>query len=86
MSESAVEVERALLAFIVEELLEEGLYEGGDPLATEALDSLGLEQLIDYIESRWGVPIDDGELLKKNFESLPALATFVNSRRNGGRG
>lgn len=75
-------IELRLERFIVDELLEER-YDGRDPLATDAVDSLGLEQLIDYIEQEFGVRFDDEELVRQNFASLPTLAAFVDSKQRG---
>lgn len=72
-------IERRLERFIVDELLDES-YGGGDPLATGAVDSLGLEQLADYMEEVFGLRVDDEEMTRRNFASVPALAAFVESK------
>jgi acyl carrier protein len=70
--------------FIMRELLEEP-FDGRDPLAEEALDSLAIEQLIDYIEERFGVAFDDEEVVRENFSSIPTLAALVNDKRRATR-
>ena len=72
-------IEAGLLRFIVEELLEE-LYDGRDPLAGGAVDSLGVEQLVDHIEERYGVRLGDEDMVQENFESIGALAGLVDQR------
>jgi acyl carrier protein len=74
------ELEQELRRFIVEELVEERFH-GSDPLASDAVDSLGLEQLVAYIEERFGVVVADEEMVAENFESVTALATLVDSKR-----
>lgn len=74
------ETERTLLRFIVAELIEEG-YDGRDPLEAGAVDSLDIEQLVDYIGEEFGVWIVDEEMIEENFESIPALAALVESKR-----
>lgn len=74
--ETQADVERRLRAFVVEELLE-GRYEGDDPLAADAVDSLGQEQLAEYVEEAYGVRLEDEDMVKENFESLAALAALV---------
>ena len=74
------EVEAALERFIVEELVEDP-HDGIDPLATDAVDSLGLEQLCEFVEEEFGVTLGDEEMIAENFESIPALATFVEAKR-----
>lgn len=69
-------IEAKLERFIVAELLEEG-YDGRDPLATGAVDSLGIEQLVGYIEEEYEVTFHDEEMIEENFESIAGLATLV---------
>lgn len=80
MTEARREVERKLRQFIVDELLEEQ-YDGRDPLATGAVDSLGIEQLVDYIEQEFGVELGDEEVVGESFESVATLAALVECRR-----
>ena len=73
-------IESRLTSFILDELLEEDGGEssdGGDPLAADALDSLGLEQVVEYVNEEFGVSIRSEEMVRKNFKSIPALAAFV---------
>jgi acyl carrier protein len=76
-------VERTLQRFIVEELLDTDLYDGGDPLAGGEVDSLGLEQLAEYVEEEFGVELGDEEMVEENFESVPVLAALVDSKLRG---
>lgn len=73
-------IERALERFIVGELLED-VYDGRDPLAADAVDSLGIEQLVEYLEEEFEVSVADTEIVRENFESIPALAAFIQSKR-----
>jgi acyl carrier protein len=77
--QAAGETERQLREFVVAELLEEPFL-GDDPLAAGAVDSLGIEQLIEYIEEAFGVELADEEVVHENFESLPTLAALVDSK------
>jgi acyl carrier protein len=74
------EIELALRRFIAEELVE-GPCESGDPLADGEVDSLGVEQLVEYVFEVWQVELDDEEIVEENFESLAALAGLVESKR-----
>lgn len=78
-------IERRLERFIVEELVDER-YDGRDPLAAGVVDSLGLEQLVDYIEDEFGFRVSDTDVVRENFGSLPALTAFVESRLPAGDG
>ena len=66
--------------FIVETLIDEDIGEG-DPLTADEVDSLGLEQLADYIEEEFGVRIEDEDMVRRNFASVATLAAFVESKR-----
>lgn len=77
----STDIEARLSRFISEELLEEELTEGADPLAADAIDSLGLEQLLEHIQTEFGVAIADEEMIGENFASVPTLAAFIESKR-----
>jgi acyl carrier protein len=80
MTSPAPDIEWKLECFIVDELIEDR-YDGRDPLAADAVDSLGIEQLVEYVEEEFGVRIEDEEMVRANFESVPALATLVRAKR-----
>lgn len=76
-------IEAELMTFISDQLLEEGLHPAGDPLAADAVDSLGLEQLVEHIAAEYGVRIGGEEMIAENFESLAALAALIVSKQSG---
>jgi acyl carrier protein len=78
-SQQLLRVEQRLREFIVGELLEEPFH-GDDPLAEGEVDSLGVEQLIEYIHEAFGVELEDDEIVYESFESLSALASLVDSK------
>lgn len=73
-------IEARLREFIVDELLEEQ-YAGSDPLADRAVDSLAVEQLVEYIGEAFGVELRDDEMVEENFDTLATLAALVDARR-----
>jgi acyl carrier protein len=73
------EIEQALRRFIAEELLEEP-FGGEDALAEGQVDSLGVEQLVEYVFEVWSVELEDEEIVEENFESVSALASLVESK------
>jgi hypothetical protein len=75
------DAERSLREFIVDELLEEP-FDGEDPLAEGAVDSLGIEQLIEYVYEVWELELSDEEIVEENFASIAALASLVDSKRH----
>jgi len=73
------EIEAALRRFIAEELLETP-FAGDDPLTAGEVDSLGIEQLVEYVFEAWRVELEDEEIVEENFESVGALASLVESK------
>ena len=45
-------------------------------------DSMGFLLLISFIEEQFGVKTDDSELLEENFESINAIAGFIERKKN----
>jgi acyl carrier protein len=72
-------------AFVVENFLyarsdvqlnpEDGL------LAQGIIDSLGVVELIAFIEDEFGIEVGDDEVTEQNFGTLADIATFVLSKR-----
>jgi acyl carrier protein len=50
-------------------LLEEGV-----------LDSLGVLELVNFLQDEHGIPIEDEELVPENFASIDAIAAFVGAK------
>lgn len=71
-------------AFIVNELN----WDGPPALLTEdyalidegAIDSLGIFQMVSFIESQFGVPVDDEELVLENFGTLRSISALVTAK------
>lgn len=40
-------------------------------------DSMGFLLLISFLEEKFGIKVDDSELLEENFESVNAISAFV---------
>ena len=53
-------------------------------LETGILDSLGLLTLVVFIRDRFGIAIDDADLVPENFDSVDAISAYLRSR-DGGR-
>jgi acyl carrier protein len=49
-------------------------------LETGMLDSLGILDLVHFLEEEFGLQISDDELLPENFESLQAVVNFVRNK------
>lgn len=82
MSDSILKISQEVLDFIVQNthadsnkinkqtlLFKEGVF-----------DSMGFVLLIDFIEGKFAVTIDDTEFVEENFESPEAISNFVQKK------
>ncbi|MGH9244215.1 MAG: acyl carrier protein [Acidimicrobiales bacterium] len=46
----------------------------------EVIDSLGVFQIVTFLEAQYGIEVDDDELVPENFESLGAIAGLVHRK------
>lgn len=51
-------------------------------LESGVLDSLGILDVVTFLEQQFGVQIQDEELLPENFQSVETLSGFVSSKKN----
>jgi acyl carrier protein len=52
-------------------------------LESGIVDSLGILDLVAFLENDFQVHISDEELLPENFQTVEAIAQFVERKRNG---
>ncbi|HEX5822565.1 MAG TPA: acyl carrier protein [Solirubrobacterales bacterium] len=45
------------------------------------VDSLGVQQLVDFCESRYGIRVSDADLVPANFQTLRQLANYVERKQ-----
>ncbi len=48
----------------------------------EVIDSLGVFELVSFVEDRYGIDVADEELVLENFGSLDAIAELVEAKRS----
>jgi acyl carrier protein len=53
-------------------------------LETGILDSLSLLRLVVFIQQRFGITVDDVDLIPEHFDSVQAICAYLRSR-DGGR-
>ena len=51
-------------------------------LQAGVLDSLGVMELVAFLQDRYGLTLDDDDLVPENLESVDAIAAFVARLRN----
>jgi acyl carrier protein len=77
----AVEVEE----FIVREIALgrgiESVSHDRDLLADEVIDSLGITELISFLEAQYGISVADDDLAPENFRSVDSIVAFVEKKR-----
>jgi acyl carrier protein len=54
-----------------------------DPLFPDVIDSLGVMEVVDFVEEKYEVSIEEDDLLADNFRSLTAIASLVDRKRDG---
>lgn len=50
-------------------------------LEREVLDSMGIFQMVAFLESEFGIEIDDEDLLPENFETIESIGRLVEAKR-----
>ena len=55
-------------------------------LETGVLDSLSLLKLVVFVQERFGITMDDVDLVPENFDSVDAICTYLRSRAGEGAG
>ena len=54
---------------------------GGDSLLEAGvIDSVGVLELIEFLEARYAISVPDGEVLPENLDSIDAIGGYVSSR------
>jgi acyl carrier protein len=75
----------SLRDFIVDELRwdgpKAGLTEDYPLLENRVIDSMGLFRIVDFLESRYGIEVDDDELVPANFATLHDIAQLAERSR-----
>lgn len=70
--------------YIAEELMFSGngyAYSDDASFLNEGIiDSMNVLQLVLFVEKRFGVKVDDSEIVPENFDSVSQLARFVRSK------
>jgi acyl carrier protein len=48
------------------------------------IDSLGVVELVEFVQTRFGVKVDQQEVIPDNFDSVARLAAYVRKKLAGG--
>ena len=74
-------VRERLRRFIQDSFLVDDFQDEDSFLATGMVDSLGLMQLVAFIESEFAMKVSDSELVPENFDSVACVAAFVERKQ-----
>lgn len=79
------EVRKEMRAFIEDNFLylhpDVELADGDDFLQLGIIDSLGFVELVEEVQGRYGIAVEDVEITEENFGSIDAIAAFVERKR-----
>ncbi|GIV76509.1 acyl carrier protein [Litorilinea aerophila] len=70
----------AILDFIQDEIMKRrdpNLSSSTDLLSTGVLDSLGILQLVAFIDERFGIQVPDEDVVYENFHSVDSLVAYL---------
>jgi acyl carrier protein len=51
-------------------------------LRTGVISSLGMMEVVDWVETTFGTSVDPDEITEQNFDTLRGIASFVSSKAN----
>ena len=82
---AASQVRGEIRAFIEENFLymrpDLELQDDDDLLGLGVIDSLGFVELVEEVQERYGIQVQDAEITEDNFGSVSALVAFIDRRR-----
>ena len=86
MTDAATDVRKEMRGFIEDNFLylrpDVELGDGDDFLALGVIDSLGFVELVEEVQSRFGLAVDDLEITEENFASVDAITAFVRRKQS----
>lgn len=76
-------LEPKITEFITKLALETDTKVGGDTslLDSGLIDSTGILELVSFLESEFGIQVQDEEIVPENFENVKSIAAFVERKR-----
>jgi acyl carrier protein len=84
MSSSHADVKGQLRAFVERTFLylhpDVELEDDADLLTLGVIDSLGFVELVEEVQSRFGIEVSDHEITEENFGSIDGIARFVDRK------
>ena len=81
-------VEAVVREFLKDELGKDVPHVGAEESLLESgtLDSVGVMRLVSFLETKYGITVADDDLMPENFDTLAAIASFIERRKAAARG
>ncbi len=76
-------IESQIRQFISERFRRSALGEREPLLGNGIIDSLGVLDLVSFMETTFAVTVMDEELVPENFQTIERLRQFIENKRNG---
>lgn len=81
------EIERAVREFIVENFILDAGIAGDESLTRSGVvDSMGVLELIMFLEQRFGLTVPDEHAVPENLDSVDRIVRYVSARLEAGEG
>ncbi len=81
-----LDIETQIKQFVLDNLVFGGTLDDIDAdasfMASGTIDSLGVLELITFVEETYGIEVLDEEVLPENFDSVRNLATYICAKLN----
>jgi acyl carrier protein len=78
------QIEQEVRQFVIENFVFEsdnrGFSNHDSFFDTGLLDSMGVLTLVEFVKEKYGISVEDDELLPENWDSVNRIATFVQAR------
>ena len=82
-----MEIEQKIKTYIAQNLIFSGdefkYPEDASFLEEGIVDSLGVMELVSFVEDQFGVGVDDQDITPENFDSVTKLAEYIRRKQNG---
>ena len=81
-------VRRQIHEYVVANILfgDDAIDDAASLIGQGVLDSMGVLEMVLFVEEQMGVPVPDNEVLPEHFDSVNALAAFVMDKRAASAG
>lgn len=78
----AAEVEQFIVSDVAAGRGLDSLAHDSDLLAEGVIDSIGIMELIAFLEGKYGVKVDDDDIDPENFRSIDSIVALVQRKRS----